>query len=57
MSNVKIRPFCPRERQLLVRIPSIDDLVTNTRASGRTKDLADAEALEELKDSEQNNAG
>jgi len=36
-----------------VRIPSVDDLVTNKRASGRTKDLADAEALEELKDSEQ----
>ncbi len=35
-----------------VRIPSVDDLVTNKRASGRTKDLADAEALEELKDSE-----
>lgn len=40
-----------------VRIPSVDDLVTNKRASGRTKDLADAEALEELKDSEQSNAG
>ncbi len=36
-----------------VRIPSVDDLVTNKRASGRTKDLADAEALEELKDYEQ----
>lgn len=35
-----------------VRIPSVDDLVTNKRASGRTKDLADAEALEELKASE-----
>jgi hypothetical protein len=35
-----------------VHIPSVDDLVTNKRASGRTKDLADAEALEELRDSE-----
>ncbi len=34
------------------RLPSIDDLIRNKRASGRTKDLADAEALESLKDSE-----
>ena len=32
-----------------VRIPSVDDLIRNKRASGRTKDLADAEALESLK--------
>lgn len=32
-----------------VRIPSINDLILNKRASGRTKDLADAEALELLK--------
>ena len=31
-----------------VRIPSIPDLIRNKRASGRTKDIADAEALEEL---------
>lgn len=36
-----------------VRIPFIDDLIRNKRASGRTKDLADAEALESLKSSEQ----
>jgi hypothetical protein len=36
-----------------VRIPSVDDLIRNKRASGRTKDLADAEALESLKTSEQ----
>jgi len=35
-----------------VHIPSIDDLIRNKRASGRTKDLADAEALESLKNSE-----
>ena len=36
-----------------VHIPSIEDLIRNKRASGRTKDLADAEALEFLKTSEQ----
>jgi hypothetical protein len=36
-----------------VRIPSINDLILNKRAIGRTKDLADAEALESLKNSEQ----
>lgn len=36
-----------------VHIPLIDDLIRNKRASGRTKDLADAEALESLKNSEQ----
>ncbi len=36
-----------------VRIPSIEDLILNKRAIGRTKDLADAEALESLKNSEQ----
>ena len=35
-----------------IRIPSIDDLIRNKRASGRTKDLADAEALESLKASQ-----
>ena len=34
-----------------VHIPSKDDLIHNKRASGRTKDLADAEALESLKNS------
>jgi len=37
-----------------VHIPEIDDLIRNKRASGRTKDLADAEALESLKNSEHN---
>ena len=36
-----------------VHIPSIDDLIRNKRASGRTKDLADEEALESLKNFEQ----
>ena len=35
-----------------VHIPSIDDLIRNKMATGRTKDLADAEALEALKNSE-----
>jgi hypothetical protein len=36
-----------------VHIPSIDDLIRNKRALGRTKDFADAEALESLKSAEQ----
>ena len=32
-----------------LRIPCIDDLIQNKRATGRTKDLADVEALEALK--------
>jgi hypothetical protein len=36
---------------LKLRIPSVDDLIINKRASGRTKDLADVEALESLKNS------
>jgi hypothetical protein len=38
---------------IVVHIPSIDDLIRNKKASGRTKDLADAEELESLKNSEQ----
>ena len=34
---------------MTIHIPSIDDLIRNKRAAGRTKDLADAEALERLK--------
>ncbi len=33
-----------------VHIPSLGDLIRNKRESGRTKDLADAEALEYLKE-------
>jgi hypothetical protein len=35
-----------------VHIPSVADLIRNKRATGRTRDLADAEALEELDNSE-----
>jgi hypothetical protein len=33
---------------ILVHVLSMTDLIKNKRATGRTKDLADAEALEEL---------
>jgi hypothetical protein len=40
-----------------VHIPSVADLILNKRASGRTKDLADAEALAELDDSDPQRPG
>jgi hypothetical protein len=39
-----------------LKTPSLDDLIRNKKASGRTRDLADVEALERLKNS-QNNSG
>jgi predicted nucleotidyltransferase len=33
---------------LSIRIPSLDDLIKNKTASGRTKDIADAEVLKRL---------
>ena len=36
-----------------VHVPSLADLIRNKQASGRTKDLADAEALEEIRNFEQ----
>ena len=40
---------------LRINIPSLSDLIRNKKASGRTKDLADVEVLEALRDSEQSN--
>ena len=37
---------------ITINIPSLDDLICNKKASGRTKDLADVEALERIKNSE-----
>ena len=34
---------------IAVRIPTVEDLIANKRATGRAKDLADVEALEKLK--------
>lgn len=40
-----------------VRVPCLQDLIRNKRATGRTKDLADAEALEDIQDSESAGTG
>lgn len=50
--DVYQRALLIRIEGIEVRVPAIDDLIKNKRASGRTKDLADAEALESLKNSE-----
>lgn len=42
---------------LKLRIPSVSDLIKNKRATGRTKDLADAEALEQLDGSQTDGPG
>lgn len=42
---------------LPIRIPSLDDLIVNKRASRRTRDLADAEVLESLRDAESSDPG
>ena len=34
-----------------IKVLSLDDLIKNKRASGRTRDIADAEALESMRDS------
>ncbi len=39
---------------MAIRIPSLDDLIRNKKATGRTKDLADVEALENLRNSKPN---
>jgi predicted nucleotidyltransferase len=36
-----------------VHIPAVEDLIRNKKATGRTKDLADVEALESLKNNRQ----
>jgi len=53
-SGIRFEETLERSRRLDIeglelRIPSIDDLIRNKRATGRTKDLADVEALEALK--------
>ncbi len=35
---------------LKINIPSLDDLICNKKATGRTKDIADVEVLEELRE-------
>ena len=38
-----------------VHIPLVDDLITNKRSTGRTRDLADVEALEAIRDAQKGN--
>lgn len=40
-----------------VHVPCLHDLIRNKRTSGRTRDLADAEALEDIQNSEQAGRG
>ena len=42
--------------EIQVRVPSLQDLIRNKRATARPKDLADAETLESLKESPPPNA-
>jgi hypothetical protein len=44
--------ICTDIEGIEVHIPSREDLIRNKRSCGRTKDLADAEALEALNDAE-----
>jgi len=37
--------------EIKLHVLSLDDLIRNKRSTGRTKDLADAESLESLKES------
>ena len=46
------RSLCVSIEGIEVHIPSVEDLIHNKRATGRTKDLADIEALESLNNSE-----
>ncbi len=55
--EVFARSITIRIEGLLVRVPSLDDLITNKKASGRTKDLADAEALESLRSLKKGRSG
>lgn len=45
------RATCVDLDGIAVHVPCLEDLIRNKRASGRTKDLADVEALEELRSS------
>jgi len=46
------RSLCVSIEGIEVHIPSVEDLIRNKRVTERTKDLADIEALESLKNSE-----
>jgi hypothetical protein len=43
------RSMCVDVDGIQLHIPSADDLIRNKRSTGRTRDLADVEALEALK--------
>lgn len=48
-SEAVVRANSLRIDDIPVRVISIEDLIANKRSSGRTKDLADAEILEDLR--------
>ncbi len=48
-SEAVVRASSLKIDEIPVRVISIEDLIANKRSSGRTKDLADAEILEDLR--------
>ena len=55
--GIHAQPWTSLSEGIEVRLSSLNDLIQNKKASGRTKDLADAEALEALMSPEHQDGG